>query len=175
LSRLTGLKYLDLGGFTLDPKELTSAKSKMPHLAERRTAFFRIIGEFGGRDSVAAVGQHHDALRKAFDALARRKYSKDIDEMHFLICVSGELTKFKMPAGVGHHRIFKKDRYAYAEIVLQPPEWKKGKSRIKAFLAKHYRQAVADLCARLEKAKLDIQTERLLADVDEVLAAFKAR
>lgn len=38
-----------------------------------------------------------------------------------------------------------------------------------------FRQAVADLCTRLEKAKLDIQTARLLVDVDEVLAAFKAR
>jgi thiamine pyrophosphate-dependent acetolactate synthase large subunit-like protein len=137
-------------------------------------AFFRLIGEYGGRDSVSAVKEHHNALRDAFDALERRKYSKDIDEMRLVLCIGGELRDFELPGGVGQHRIFKKDRFAYAEIVLHPAEWKKGKRSIKAFLVKNYRQAVVDLCARLEKAELDIQTERLLADVEEVLAGFKA-
>ena len=136
-------------------------------------AFFRLIGEYGGRDSEAAVGNLAKPLRRCFDVLKRRKYSKDIDEMRLVLCIGGELRDFDLPGGVGHHRIFKKDRFAYAEIVLHPAEWRKGRRYIKAFLIKNYRKAIEELCMRMEKRKLDIQTERLLIDVEQVLETFR--
>jgi hypothetical protein len=126
----------------------------------------------GGGGSLNAVQPHMVALRKHLRSLADARHSPDIDSLDLKLFVSGSMDKFSGDGSLEKPRVMKSKRYASGELTMQQAVWKKGARSVKTFLRNGVRDATHMLCARIERAGLEIDTAALIRDVDAALATF---
>jgi hypothetical protein len=126
----------------------------------------------GGGDSLHAVQPHTVALRKQLRSLADVRYSAEIDSLDLKLFVSGSMDRFSGDGSLEHPRVMKSRRYASGELTMQQAVWKKGARSVKTFLRNGVRDATHTLCARIERAGLEIDTPALLRDIDAALVTF---
>ena len=122
--------------------------------------------DVGGKDASIATSEHVMALRKSLEQACRGPYSAVIKEFALILRIDGSVQSWGK-SGVENGRLQKKAGYATVDIFMPQDVWKSGdRPTILRFLATGVRDAVADIVQRASRAKVPLQADQLIRDVE---------
>lgn len=131
--------------------------------------------DVGGKDADKVVGGYHLALRRALAEHCRGGYSPVLKKFALVLRIDGSVQSWRK-RGVDHVRIQKKSGYATADIFMPADIWKdESADKIRAYLATEVEVAIRRIIESAQKVKVQIESGRLLDDLDAAVKAFLAR
>jgi hypothetical protein len=111
-------------------------------------------------------------LRKQLEAHCTASYSPSIQEFAIVLRISGSIWRFE-GEGVQKVRINRKEAYVTADYVVPESRWKNvPPADIKKYLATAAVETLRDMCEKLLKSKIDVDSARLAEDVNKATTAF---
>jgi len=128
----------------------------------------------GDRSSAEATVPLLKELRALLSKYTARSYCDAFPEFAIVLRVSGSISSFE-GEGCQKLRISRKGRYVTIDIVMPRSRWEGvAPQEIKDFLATMTREALGLIVNRIRKLKLEVDSERLEKDLDQVLSEFGA-
>ncbi|HET6159115.1 MAG TPA: hypothetical protein VFE34_12265 [Dongiaceae bacterium] len=140
------------------------------HTADR--AVITLGAQMGGKDADAATDVDILALRRLLEQECPGPYSSAFNEFALVLRVDGSIDSWGR-RGVDHVRLQRKLRYATADIYVPMSAWNTREvGAFRGFLAAEVESAIRVIGERVRKAKIAIDSERLLHDVQRATAQF---
>jgi hypothetical protein len=122
-----------------------------------------------------ATEPHFMPLRKLLAARCIGPYSPEIDEFPIVLRVSGQIWRFE-GEGCQRLRLQRKKRYITIDIVMPENRWLGASAAdIRTFLARMTEEAIELMIAKLEKSGVKVESEKLRADLRQVLAEYPSQ
>lgn len=144
----------------------------MVTVTEKAEAAVSLGVQAGDPQADAAVAGHHDALRELFSEHCAHRYGEDIDAFAPVLRVDGEVWHWDRD-GIGNVRVGKKSRRATFDIYLSRASWMgKDAVAVRRSIANGLREGFDAVVDRARKEKIDVDSDRLTADVRTVIKKF---
>lgn len=124
--------------------------------------------DVGGKDAHAATAEACMTLRQSLARECRGPYGNSIAEFALIARIDGAVQSWGR-CGVDNVRIQRKSGYATADIFVPKEVWLRGAEPFRAFLTENIQAALQAIIDRSEKAKHDVEADRLMADVRRAL------
>jgi hypothetical protein len=126
----------------------------------------------GGKDANSATAEHYMALRRLLESECQGPYSSTIKEIALVLRIDGSVQDWGK-RGVDNVRIQKKSGYATADIFVTSDVWRMADTKsIRSYFATEVVAAVRKIAESAAKAKVPLDGERLLLDVDRAIKKF---
>lgn len=128
-----------------------------------------LTGQFGGSDAFDLLNPYIVKLRTLFKLFSDKTYSEDVESFDLKLFVSGEITEFEEKSGIGRIRFMKKRKTISGEIIINKEIWTLEDKPLRDYLAKIIRELFGLFVGKITKAKITIESEKLLKDIDEIV------
>ena len=141
-------------------------------MKDLNAAFITLGADVGGRDADAATGPHLMKLRRLLAEECEGPYGKSLAEIALVLRIDGSIQSWKR-SDVSNVRLQKKARYATADIFMPATVWKNGNAlEIREFMLSGVQTAIQAILERARKAKLDLNGEKIIQDLQRVAKAY---
>jgi hypothetical protein len=126
--------------------------------------------KFGGGDS-SVLNEYHKKLTFIFDEMAKKEYTKEIEQFHVELRVDGEYLQFGDPEGCNNLRLYKK-RHLIANSISFGKNIYDNENTLHQFLKTNTISAFSQIIKRLEKEKMSICGESLVDDLNKYIDEY---
>ncbi|MDZ7653985.1 MAG: hypothetical protein U5L03_16210 [Burkholderiaceae bacterium] len=120
--------------------------------------------DVGGKDAHAATSEVCMELRRALARECQGPYGQSFEEFALVVRIDGSVQSWEK-SGVDNVRLQRKSKHATADVFVPQGVWAAGPGPFRSFLAENIVAAIETIIDRAKKAKDQIDSEHLIADV----------